>query len=259
MSRERFIEMVTAELPDAPPYFTYDAVLNARERPTLEQALARELNPLSLERVVSLQRDGAQLLDTRDPAQFAAAHLRGSLNIGLSGSYATWCGTILDRQRPIVLIAEPGRELEAATRLGRIGFDTIAGYLAGGMERLARAPQLVERTQRITAGSLAAQLNSSRPPLLVDVRTPPEWKRQRIDGAINLPLNRLRDQMNAVPAGGELAVYCTGGYRSAIATSLMLRASYPTVTDLVGGLAAWDAAGLPLTTGAPPDTRRAGA
>ena len=256
MSRERFIETITAELPDAPPYFTYDAVLNARERPTLEQALAQELNPLSLEQALTLQREGAQLLDTRDASQFAAAHLRGSLNIGLGGSYATWCGTILDRARPIVLIAEPGRELEAATRLGRIGFDTVAGYLAGGMERLARSPQLIERTLRVTAGSLAEQLDTSQPPTLIDVRTPSEWTQRRIDGAINLPLNRLRDRLGTVPADPGLAVYCAGGYRSAIATSLMLRAGYPTVNDLVGGLAAWDAAELPVTTGRAPDTPR---
>jgi glyoxylase-like metal-dependent hydrolase (beta-lactamase superfamily II)/rhodanese-related sulfurtransferase len=259
MSRERFIEIVTAELPDAPPYFTYDAALNARERPTLEQTLARELNPLSLKQALGLQQDGAQLLDTRDPAQFAAAHLRGSLNIGLGGSYATWCGTILDREQPIVLIAEPGRELEAATRLGRIGFDTVAGYLHGGMERLARSPELIERTPRITAGSLVEQLNSGKPPLLVDVRTPSEWTHRRIDGAINLPLNHLRDSLDAVPAACELVVYCAGGYRSAIATSLIPRAGCPTVTHLVGGVAAWDAAGLPLTTGVPRDTPQEGA
>ena len=93
MSRERFIETVTADLPDAPAYFTYDAVLNARERPTLEQALARELRPLSLAQVLELAADGAQLLDTREPAWFEEGHLKGSVNVGLSGSYATWCGT----------------------------------------------------------------------------------------------------------------------------------------------------------------------
>lgn len=247
MSRDRFIDMVTAELPDAPAYFTYDAVLNARERPTLDQALARELNPLSLERVLALQNDGAQLLDTRDPAQFEAAHLRRSLNIGLGGSYATWCGTILERERPTVLIAEPGRELEAATRLGRIGFDTVAGYLATGMEPLTRSPELIERTERITAGSLAEQLSSSDPPLLVDVRTSPEFNQGRIDGAINVPLNRLRDHLGSLPAGRDVVVYCASGYRSAIAASLMLVTRFRAVTDLVGGLAAWDAARLPVT------------
>ncbi|MBV9336284.1 MAG: MBL fold metallo-hydrolase, partial [Solirubrobacterales bacterium] len=173
MSRERFIELVTAGLPDAPSYFTYDAVLNTRERPTLAQALKCELTALSVEQVLDLEAHGAQLLDTREPAQFAGAHLRGSVNVGLSGSYATWCGTLLDCDRPIVLISEPGRELESATRLGRIGFDRVAGYLAGGMEPLDGRPELIQRTHRITAGSLAEQLESRRPPTLLDAAHAP--------------------------------------------------------------------------------------
>ena len=158
MSRERFIEIVTADQPDTPAYFTYDAVLNTRERPTLDETLQRELHALTLDEVTKLVADGAQLVDTRDQAEFAGAHVRGAVNIGLGGSYATWCGTVLDPARPVVLIADPGREIEAAMRLGRIGFDSVAGYLAGGMQPLDDAPELVERLERITAGSLAEQL-----------------------------------------------------------------------------------------------------
>ena len=136
MTKDAFIDLVTADQPDAPAYFTYDAVLNSKERPTLDEALARELNPMTLELVLALQRTGGQILDTRDPGEFAAAHLAGSLNIGLSGQYATWAGTLLDHTRPIVIIADPGREHEAAIRLGRIGFDHIVGYLTNGMESL---------------------------------------------------------------------------------------------------------------------------
>ena len=102
-----------------------------------ESALARGLNPLALDRVLELQAGGAQLLDTRDPAEFAAAHLDGSINIGLGGEYATWAGTVLQHDTPIVVIADPGREEEAAVRLGRIGFDRVAGYLKDGMASLA--------------------------------------------------------------------------------------------------------------------------
>src|SRR5262245_53633696 len=105
MSREAFIDLVTADQPDAPPYFTYDAVLNSQERPTLDDALARELQPLTLDRVVALQDAGAQVLDTRDPTEFAAAHLAGTINIGLNGQYASWAGTVLSREKPIVIIA----------------------------------------------------------------------------------------------------------------------------------------------------------
>ncbi|HTT29141.1 MAG TPA: MBL fold metallo-hydrolase [Solirubrobacteraceae bacterium] len=242
MSRERFIETVTADLPDAPAYFTYDAVLNARERPTLEQALERELRPLTLRETLELQADGAQVLDTRDGAKFEAAHLKGSVNVGLGGSYATWCGTILDPEKPIVLITEPGREVEAATRLGRIAFDTVAGFLAGGMESLGGAPDLIGRIERITAGSLAEQLTSPAPPLLVDVRAPSEWEQGRIDGAVNVPLSRLPERLESLSRDRRLVVHCASGYRSAIAAGLLERAGFADVTDLVGGLGAWASA-----------------
>src|SRR5499426_564308 len=137
MSKAAFVDLVTADQPDAPPYFTYDAVLNSRERPTLDETLARELNPMTLDQVLALQEVGGQLLDTRDPAEFAAAHLQGSINIGLGGQYATWAGTILSRERPIVIIADPGRESESAMRLGRIGFDHIVGFLKDGLHSAA--------------------------------------------------------------------------------------------------------------------------
>jgi hydroxyacylglutathione hydrolase len=239
MSRERFIETVTTDLPDAPAYFTYDAVLNARERPTLEQTLERELQPLTLEQALELQAGGAQLLDTRDGAKFEGAHLKGSVNVGLGGSYATWCGTILDPERPIVLIAEPGRELEAATRLGRIAFDTVAGYLAGGMGSLTADPDLIDRIERITAGSLAEQLATPAPPLLIDVRAPGEWEQERIDASVNVPLSRFPERLETLPRERAIVVHCASGYRSAIAAGLLRRDGFPQVADLVGGMAAW--------------------
>ena len=241
MNRERFIETVTSDLPDAPAYFTYDAVLNARERPTLDEALERELRPLTLEQVLELAADGAQLLDTREPAKFEGAHLCGSVNVGLGGSYATWCGTLLDPARPIVLIAEPGRELEAATRLGRIAFDTVAGYLAGGMQSLTGRSDLVSRIERITAGSLAERLAGADALVLIDVRAPGEFREGRIEGAVNLPLSRLPEQMSTLPRDRSIVVHCASGYRSAIAASLLQREGFANVSDLVGGLPAWEA------------------
>jgi rhodanese-related sulfurtransferase/glyoxylase-like metal-dependent hydrolase (beta-lactamase superfamily II) len=240
MSRERFIEIVTSDQPDTPAYFGYDAVLNARERPTLDEALERELRPLALDEVLELVEDGAQLLDTREQAEFEGAHIRGALNISLGGSYATWCGTILDAKRPVVLVAEPGREVEAAMRLGRIGFDGVAGYLAGGMQQLDAAPELIERVERITAGSLAEMLKAPTRPLLIDVRTAAEWDQGHIDAALNLPLSQLAGRFAEVPRDHDLVVYCTSGYRSSIATSLLRREGVGQVRNLVGGLAAWE-------------------
>jgi hydroxyacylglutathione hydrolase len=248
MSRERFVEVVTSDLPDAPPYFTYDAVLNAREHPTLDQALARELRPLELEEAMALAAEGAQLLDTREPARFEAAHLRGSVNVALSGSFATWCGTILNPELPVVLIAERGRELESATRLGRIGFDNVAGYLAGGMESLEDEPRLTDSVERVTAGFVADELSGEAPLLVIDVRTAPEWQRHRIQGAVNIPLSRLGERIATLPRDRRLVVYCASGYRSAIAASLLRRAGFARVADLVGGIAAWDST---VATGEP--------
>lgn len=117
MTKAAFVDLVTADQPDAPAYFTYNAILNSRERATLEDTLSRELTPKTLDEVLALQAAGAQVLDTRDPADFAAAHLAGSINIGLGGQYATWAGTVLTRDQSIVIIADPGRESEAAVRL----------------------------------------------------------------------------------------------------------------------------------------------
>jgi hydroxyacylglutathione hydrolase len=237
MSRERFVEMVTSDLPDAPPYFTYDALLNSRERPTLEQSLERALRPLSLEQVLALGRRGAQLLDTRGPAQFEGGHLKGSVNIALDGSYATWSGTILDPDKPIVVVADPGREVEAVKGLSRIGFDGVAGYLAGGIDRAGDLPHARDRTERVDAESLAAQLVSAAPPVLVDVRTPTEWHQGRIERAVNVPLSQLAERLATLPRDRRIVVYCTTGYRSAIAASLLRRAGFLRVADLAGGLA----------------------
>ena len=244
MRRERFIEIVTSDQPDTPAYFTYDAILNARERPTLDETLVRELQPLTLVQLLETVQDGAQLLDSREQAEFEGAHIRGALNIGLGGSFATWSGTLIDPERPVILVAEPGREVEAATRLGRIGFDTVAGYLQGGMQQLTAAPELVERTERITAGSLGERLDAAPMPLLIDVRTAQEWSDGHIDGAMNIPLSQLSERLAELPADRPLIVYCASGYRSAIAASLLRRAGRPDVANVVGGLAAWKSAQL---------------
>ena len=248
MSKDAFIALVTADQPEAPAYFNYDAVLNSEERPTLDQALAREMNPLKLARVLQLQAEGAQLLDTRDPGDFAAAHLAGNINIGLSGQFATWAGTVLDRQHPIVIVADPGREREAAVRLGRIGFDHIAGYLETGLHSLVSCPDLTVRIERLSAPFAAELLSSEHPPLAVDVRTPREREQKSIAGSISVPLNHLVESLGQLPADRPLLIYCAGGYRSSLAASLLQRAGFQDVSEIAGGIGGWEAAKLPIQT-----------
>jgi hydroxyacylglutathione hydrolase len=248
MSKEAFIQVVTADQPEAPAYFNYDAVLNSQERPTLDQALAREMNPLGLDRVLELQAAGAQILDTRDAVEFASAHLAGSINIGLVGQYATWAGTVLDRKHPIVIIADPGRENESAVRLGRIGFDHVAGYLKDGLHSLESRPELVAFTERLSAGFAAELLSSSQPPLAIDVRAPGERDQKYIAGSLGIPLNHLTENLEKLPKDRSLLVYCAGGYRSSIAASLLQRSGFDSVGEIAGGIVGWEAAKLPVQT-----------
>jgi hydroxyacylglutathione hydrolase len=246
MSKEVFIGLVTADQPDAPAYFTFDAVLNTHERVTLDKNLEAVLQPVELDEVLRLGEAGAQVLDIRDPGEYAKGHLAGSINIGLGGQYATWAGTVLDRTRPIVIIAEPGREQEAALRLGRIGFDHVRGYLRGGMQALAGRPDLVWPTERVTAQMAADELASADPPLLLDIRNPREWQTKHIARSLNIPLSHLQERIAEVPRDRRIAVHCAGGYRSSIAASILHHYGITNLIELAGGLAAWDAAQLPV-------------
>ncbi|MGB6430636.1 MAG: rhodanese-like domain-containing protein, partial [Candidatus Acidiferrales bacterium] len=221
---------------------------NSQERPTLDQALARGMNSLTLDRVLELQSAGAQILDTRDAAEFAAAHLVGSINIGLVGQYATWAGTVLDRTHPIVIIADPGMENESAIRLGRIGFDHVAGYLRNGLHSLESRPELVAFTERLSAPFAAQLLSAPQPPLVIDVRAPGERDRKRIAGSLGIPLNHLAENMAKLPRDQALLVYCAGGYRSSIAASLLQRGGFGSVGEIAGGIVGWETANLPVQT-----------
>ncbi len=248
-SREQFIALVTADQPEAPAYFGHDAVLNRKERSTLDAALERALEPLSLDQVLALQRAGALVLDVRDASDFAGAHLACSINIGLGGKFATWAGTLLFKEKKIVLVAEPGLEREAAMRLGRVGMDEVAGFLAGGMGALADHPELLSKVERITAQALARELEAGPQPFVLDVRASKEWESGHIEGSVNIPLPHLLERLDEVPDEGEVALVCRSGYRSSIAASQLLARGIRNFMDVVGGMEAWSASALP-TTGA---------
>jgi hydroxyacylglutathione hydrolase len=246
MSESEFVELVTTDQPDAPSYFTYDAVLNTKERPTLSQMLEHQLKPLDVDVLLSMQAVGAQVLDVREASEFARAHLKGSVNIGLGGNYATWAGTVLDREKPILIVAEPGLQEEAATRLGRIGFDSVVGYLSDGIAALETRTDLMTGTTRVTPAEAAEALGSSPTPVVLDIRAAKEWEKGHIAGSLNIPLNHLLERLDDVPVGRPILVHCAGGYRSSIAASLLQRGGRTDLTELAGGITAWEAAGLPV-------------
>lgn len=239
MTREEFLRIVLADQPEAPGYFTYDAVLNTQAHPTLEVSLEQQLQALDVAALETAARRGAVVLDTRPAIEHAGAHWRGAVNIPLEGAFATWCGTMLRPEEEIVIIANPGREREAGVRLGRIGFDRIAGYLQGGMQALEGRDDLLASRRRLSPD----ELEHEQPALAVlDVRTPVERAAGSIEGSVHIPLSQLTARRTEVPLQQPLAVYCQSGYRSSIAASLLQRWGAPAVADLEGGYQAWEQA-----------------
>jgi glyoxylase-like metal-dependent hydrolase (beta-lactamase superfamily II)/rhodanese-related sulfurtransferase len=239
MSFDDFKRLVTSDQPEAPDYFVYDAIKNRQERADLEATLRVSLNPLGIDEVMRLKSQGAEVVDVREAADFEGAHLAGSINIGLKGKYATWCGSILSHEHPIVVVADPGSEEEAVMRLGRIGFDNVAGYLRDGMAAVESRPELIRVISRITAPALAGQLTESPKPFILDVRSEKEWQSGHLACSHNIPLTHLRQRMTEVPSDCPVVVHCEGGYRSAIGASLLAEAGRTNVHDLVGGIKAW--------------------
>jgi rhodanese-related sulfurtransferase len=250
-SRPEFVATLTKDQPQAPGYFAHDVAFNRREHEIMDRVLEQSLEPLSLEQVLESQQAGTQVVDVRDPGDFARGHLAGSLSIGLSGKYATWAGTVLAVEDPVVIVASPGREREAAMRLGRIGFDQVIGFLDDGPAAFAKRGDLVATTRRVTATELAQQLaDGAAAPLVLDVRGCGEWQDRHIEGSMNVPLPELAKRLAEVPKERAIVIHCLSGYRSMVAASLLERAGYGPMTDLEGGIQAWEQARLQVV-GAP--------
>jgi glyoxylase-like metal-dependent hydrolase (beta-lactamase superfamily II)/rhodanese-related sulfurtransferase len=247
MTKEDFINMVAADQPEAPGYFSYDASLNQQERPNLDESMKESMKTLDLNTVLSLQKNGSQVVDVREAADFAGAHFRGSINIGIDGRFATWAGTMLNKDLPLIIIAEANRVEETVMRLGRIGFHNVKGYLKDGMESLKDRTDLIANTQRI---SIAAIDELEGETTIIDIRNQNEWEGGHIEDSVNIPLNHLADRIAEVPKSGHVIVHCQGGYRSMIAASLLEKEGSNNVFDLVGGYQAWVTAKRPVTESA---------
>ena len=198
-----------------------------------------KLKSLSLAELLAAQKDGATVMDVRDPDDYCRVHLQGSMNIGLRGKYAFWAGSLLDPKRPLVILADPGREQEAAAELGRIGFQEVMGYLEGGPAALTLPEAPTATLERIDGSELQHRMEAGKPLLLLDVRTPEEHLARRIPGSINVPLSDMEERMAELPQDRHMAVYCLGGYRSTIACSMLKARGYHRLTDLAGGFRAW--------------------
>jgi len=247
MSQEQFVALVTAGQPSAPEYFAYDAILNRKNREVFDAGTAvPALDAAGLDAALA---QGAVILDTRDVVDFGAAHLAGSLNVPADGRFAETAGMVLTADQEVVVVAPEGREGEVATRLARIGFDRVAGYLAEPETVMLARQAQVEHGSRLTAVQLAELTATDTPqvPVVVDVRNIGERDGGHIPGSIHIPLAELRRRAGEIPAGRPVVIYCAGGWRSSVAASLLRRGGSPDVSDLLGGFAAWEAMNEPVS------------
>ena len=242
-SRDEFIRQLTENLPSRPEYFLQDAQMNRAGAPALNEL--PELPPVSAQELKTLLEQEVFALDVRPNADFAAAHVPGSVNIALSGQFASWAGAILGLGARPVLIADTQEQYaEARLRLARIGIEDPRGFLQGGIAAWKQAGLPLAQLPQITPQDLQDRLLGNQLQVL-DVRREAEWQAGHIEGAAWWPLDNFRVSAPEVDLAAPLAVHCQGGYRSMIACSLLLRAGVK-VINVAGGFDAWRQAGLPV-------------
>jgi glyoxylase-like metal-dependent hydrolase (beta-lactamase superfamily II)/rhodanese-related sulfurtransferase len=247
MTQEEFVEVVTEGQPTRPHYFSFDAERNRRAHLLLDESEAPRA--LSLRAVLAEVDAGALALDTREPADFASGHLRGAINVGLHGRFAEWAGDVLDPDTPIVLVGDPTTAGESRVRLARIGFDRVLGFLGDPAELYSQHPDLVEVSSRVTVAQLVDRIGEMPAIQIVDVRNPGETAAGTLKGAVLIPLAVLVDSLDGLDPELPVVLHCAGGYRSMVAASLLRQRGFADVSDLIGGYAAWTAAGLPVAVG----------
>jgi hydroxyacylglutathione hydrolase len=240
MTEAEFVALVTEGQPATPGYFRYDAVLNRKQRELLD--VARHLRPLDRPEFLARRAGGAAVVDARDPQEFAAGHLLGSLNVPADGRFAERAGMVVEPGSEILVVAPEDREEEVVTRLARIGLDNVTGYLPEPEAALPAMPGEVARASRLTVSELREALAGSRAPAVLDVRNGGERAEGDIEGSTHIPLAELPKRLGEVPASRPLVVYCAGGIRSSIAASLLRAAGRDDVSDLIGGYGAWSRA-----------------
>ena len=235
--KSTFMDLVTEGQPPAPGYFVYDAILNRKDRELLDETA---LPPaMSYAKLLDALAAGAMLIDGRDPEEFAHGHLRAAINVGLGGRYAEFAGSILPHDVDIVLVVDPGYELEAKNRLARIGFDRVIGHLDDPYRVMFQHRDDVQVGSRLTAQAFNERIADIADIQIVDVRNPGEVADGMIDGAITIPVGQLPGRIDELDASRPTVIYCAGGYRSSVAASLLRQRGFHDVSDMLGGYGAW--------------------
>ena len=248
-SRDEFVKELTTNLPTRPDYFLQDAEINREGAPALAELPA--LPAVSPEQLKALLAKGAVVLDVRPGDQFAESHVPGSINIALSGQFASWAGTLLGLNSRPVLIADSKEQMaEARMRLARVGIEGSSGYLEGGLSAWKQSGFPTEGLPQISVQDLSAQIADGKMQVL-DVRREAEWQAGHLAGADWAPLDRFAAALPNLDRNAQIAVHCKGGYRSMIACSFLQRAGFRNIVNVTGGFDAWQQAQLPFVSETP--------
>ena len=240
-----FVDVVTEGQNVAPMYFPFAANRNREARPLLDDDAP--LVEISAPEAVALAGTGAVIIDSRDDQSFALGHIRGSVNVGLSGRFAEYVGEVMKPGTAIVIVSDAGFEREARTRLARIGFDNVLGCISNPIQEMLQHPELVEKQSRLSVEALAERMASLRELLVIDVRNSGETALGMLPGARNIPLPALLQTLPELDPALPVVVNCAGGYRSSVASSLLKSHGFTDVSDLIGGYDAWATSNIPST------------
>ena len=237
--KETFVALVSEGQAPAPEYFLFDAVLNRQDHELLDES--RMPDAVDYDAAMAAIDAGVMLVDGRNPEEFAQGHLRGAINVGLEGRYAEFAGSVIAPDVDILLVTEPGQELEGKNRLARIGFDRVVGYLDQPYKVMFKHRDDVEVASRLTVVAFEERRASVPDLQIVDVRNPAEVADGTIPGAVAIPVRQLVHELDDLDPSKPTVVYCAGGYRSSVAASVLRQRGFDDVSDIVGGYAAWAA------------------
>lgn len=246
MTKDEFVQMMTADLPEAPSYFPRDAEINRSGARGLSELQPPQ--PLTPQQVLELRDQGHVLLDVRSSTDFGGAHVPGSMNIGLGGQFAMWAGSLIPLSASIIIVADTGAQIdESVVRLARVGIEHVKGYLEGGVENWQAAGLPIESIEQVSVAQLKDQM-ANTDLQIVDVRRPSEYVSGHVPSALNAPLASLDQNIGPLTLQKDklTAVICAGGYRSSAAASLLQKHGFSKLLNVAGGTGAWVNAGYPV-------------
>jgi len=243
--KESFVREVLDGLSAPPKYFGMNVALNKGGYSSFEEVLEKGNNPLDTEAFQNLaEESGALILDTRSAADFHKGFIPNSVNIGLKGDFAPWVGAmIVDVQQPILLVCDSGTEEEVITRLSRVGFDNVLGYLYGGFESWKNSNKETDSIHRISPQEFAEQFNENSK--VIDVRKESEYEAEHVENAFRRPLANINEWASMIDDGEHFFIHCAGGYRSMIAASILNSRGIRNFSEVDGGFNKLKETGIP--------------